>query len=232
MVTVKNKSLIIYQVTKRLCCFFLLLITSLCYGQKEAAFWYFGINAGVDFNSGVPKAVLDGQLKTNEGCATISNNNGELLFYTDGITVWDKNHDVMLNGQGLLGNPSSTQSAIIVPKPNSNTIYYIFTVTSVGGADGLRYSEVDLDLNNGSGAVNSNKNILLAKPCAEKISAVQHANGSDFWVVTHSWNSSDFLTFKIIEFGVAVAAVKSTIGSFHGGDANNSIGYMKKCKIE
>tara|TARA_R110002049_G_scaffold307668_2_gene508839 strand:- start:4425 stop:5441 length:1017 start_codon:yes stop_codon:yes gene_type:complete len=214
-----------YSLSKAIFCCFLFFITSFCYGQKEAAFWYFGNNVGLDFNSCAPKPVLNGQLKTNEGCATISNNQGKLLFYTDGITVWDKNHDVMPNGQGLLGHMSSTQSAIIIPKPNSTTTYYIFTVTNAGGTDGLQYSEVDLNLNNGD--ITSNKNILLATPCAEKITAIQHANGIDFWVVTHSWNSSEFLTFKITETGVSSTPIKTEIGSFHGGDGFDSVGYMK-----
>ena len=31
------------------------------YSQKEANFWYFGKNAGLDFNSSPPVALTDGQ---------------------------------------------------------------------------------------------------------------------------------------------------------------------------
>ena len=84
--------------------------------------------AGLDFNSGSPVALTNGQLNTTEGCTTISDKNGNLLFYTDGSVVYDKSHQVMPNGYGLLGHYSSTQSAIIVPKPNNPNLYYIFTV--------------------------------------------------------------------------------------------------------
>ena len=208
-----------------LCCVF--LYVSFAFGQKEAANWYFGRKAGVHFNNNNPVALTDGKLSTNEGCATISNNKGELLFYTDGITVWNKEHEVMINGQGLLGDPSSTQSAIIVPKPLSNTIYYIFTVADTAGNDGLNYSEVDLNLDNGKGAITNIKNKLLTTPCTEKITAVQHANGSDFWVVTHGWNNANFLSYRITESGVSSSPIVSTIGSVHNGDLENSIGYMK-----
>jgi hypothetical protein len=67
--------------------------------------------ARLDFNSGAPVALSDGQLNTLEGCATIADNNGDLLFYTDGYTVYNKNHTIMPNGTGLAGNWSSTQSA-------------------------------------------------------------------------------------------------------------------------
>ena len=101
--------------------------TLFVFAQNEGNIWYFGENAGLDFNSGVPVVLTDGQLVTQEGCASIADNNGDLLFYTDGMTVYNKQHTIMPNGYGLLGNNSSTQSAIIVKQPGSASIYYIFT---------------------------------------------------------------------------------------------------------
>ena len=99
---------------------FILCLQQLLFAQKEGNIWYFGKNAGIDFNSGVPVALKDGALSTREGCASICNAKGEILFYTDGISVWDRNHKIMPNGTGLNGDPSSTQSAIIVKKPGIN----------------------------------------------------------------------------------------------------------------
>lgn len=98
-----------------------------CLSQGEANVWYFGENAGLDFNNGAPVAITNGQLVTDEGCATISNATGQLLFYTDGVTVYNRNHSIMLNGTGLLGHASSTQSATIIPQPGTTHLYYIFT---------------------------------------------------------------------------------------------------------
>ncbi|MCF6295551.1 MAG: cell surface protein, partial [Flavobacteriaceae bacterium] len=80
-------------------------------GQGEAANWYFGFGAGMQFDlaTGNTTALNDGQLSTNEGCSTISDANGNLLFYSDGTTVWNRNHQVMPNGNGLFGDSSSTQ---------------------------------------------------------------------------------------------------------------------------
>lgn len=106
-----------------------LLYTTFVFSQQEASVWYFGQNAGIKFHSdGSVTPLTDGQLNTSEGCATISDNSGNLLFYTDGTTVWNKNHQVMQNGTGLMGSWSSTQSATIVPKPGSSNIYYVFTL--------------------------------------------------------------------------------------------------------
>ena len=80
------------------------LLSLLVHSQKEANIWYFGENAGLDFNNDIPVALIDGQLNTHEGCATIADDDGNLIFYTDGIAVWNKNHQVMLNGLGLMGD--------------------------------------------------------------------------------------------------------------------------------
>ena len=82
------------------------LVCFLSFSQNAANWWYFGQNAGLDFSSGSPVAVFNGQLKTSEGCATISDNNGNLLFYTDGVTAYNNQHTAMPNGNGLMGNSS------------------------------------------------------------------------------------------------------------------------------
>ena len=111
-----------------------LLVSFLAFSQQEASVWYFGQNAGLKFQlDGSVIPLSDGLLNTEEGCSSIADVNGNLLFYTDGRTVWDRNHVVMpngsyANGTELFGDASSTQSGIIVPKPDNPNIYYIFTV--------------------------------------------------------------------------------------------------------
>lgn len=109
--------------------FFPLLIFS----QGEANNWYFGSNAGISFNTSPPSVLNDGELSTNEGCSSISNANGDLLFYTDGRTIWNANHQIMSNadyfgGTGLNGDPSSTSSGLIVPHPTEEELFFVFTV--------------------------------------------------------------------------------------------------------
>lgn len=122
-----------------------LFFTSFVFSQQEASVWYFGQNAGLKFNpDGSVNSFGDGKLNTSEGCASIANSNGDLLFYTDGRTVWDKNHVIMPNGDyaggtGLLGDISSTQSAIIVPKPGSPNLYYIFTLDEPHHENAAKY---------------------------------------------------------------------------------------------
>ncbi|WP_188457778.1 T9SS type B sorting domain-containing protein [Psychroflexus planctonicus] len=112
---------------------FILLCSLQLTAQGEANNWYFGEFAGITFNTNPPSSLSDGQLSTLEGCSSISDTSGNLLFYTDGRTVWDKEHNIMPNadyfgGTGLMGDPSSTSSGLIVPHPSEPNLYYIFTV--------------------------------------------------------------------------------------------------------
>ena len=218
---------------------YIILLFWLCLGysvfaQGEAANWYFGVNAGLNFNSGSPVAHLNGQLAANEGCGTISDANGNLLFYTDGISVWDRNHNQMPNGFDLLGDPSSTQSGIIMPLPGSETIYYIFTTDSSAGDSGFRFSIVDMTLNNSLGDIKV-KNEELLTPSTEKVTAVKHANGIDYWIITHGWSNREFLAYRLTPQGINLNPVITEIGSFHGNAdptafdqyIANTIGYLK-----
>ena len=72
---------------KKIIFLFTLLCTTLSFSQQEANTWYFGRNAGVDFNTSPPTALTDGTLNTLEGCSSFADSNGNVLFYSDGITV-------------------------------------------------------------------------------------------------------------------------------------------------
>ncbi|MGZ4118795.1 MAG: gliding motility-associated C-terminal domain-containing protein, partial [Bacteroidia bacterium] len=179
---------------------------------------------GIDFNSGSPVAVTGGAMSATEGCATISTSEGNLLFYTDGITVWNKLNTPMPNGTGLLGGNSSTQAAIIIPQPGDTNMYYIFTTPSYG--DGyLSYSQVDMSLAGGLGDITSTKNILLYDSVSEKLTAVKNSNNKDIWVIAHRCLTSDFLAYAVTSDGVSATPVISSAGTLYTGASD--LGYLK-----
>jgi gliding motility-associated-like protein len=202
-----------------------LLCSSKLYSQGEANNWYFGNGAGLTFNGKTALAVTDGNLKTVEGCATISDKNGNLLFYTDGVNVWDKTHNITPNGKGLLGSWNSTQSAIIVPRPASSNQFYIFTTDAQAKNNGLQFSVFDLSLNSGKGdIVSTQKNIKLVSPICEKLTAIEHSNKKDIWVLIHKYLSDTIFAYLITSAGVNTVPVKNTTGlKLKDGIA----GYMK-----
>ena len=187
--------------------------------------WFLGHFAKVEFGTGAA-VPANGPLEALEGTASISDGNGDLLFYTEGTTVWDRNNNVMPNGSGLLGGASSTQAALIVPKPGACGIYYVFTTEDHFGNGDFRYTVVDLCLNGGFGdVVSGQKNVLMSTACSEKITAVPHDNGTDYWVITHELGGDAFYAFRLTPNGLLPNPVVSTSGSSHA--SNCMIGPLK-----
>lgn len=189
--------------------------------QGEYNVWHFGKFVGVDFNSGSPVAI-SGPISTDEGTACICDASGNLLFSTDGETVYKSNGTVM--GTGLWGSFTSTQSAIIIPKPGSTSIYYIFTSDGWGGGvDGISYSIVDMNLGGGLGALTSINNQLIAPAC-EKLTAIRHGNGTDFWVIARKYPEGDYYSYPVTAAGVGNPVISSVGASIVNN--YNLIGYM------
>lgn len=194
---------------------FLVLISFKVHAQKEYTNWRFGNRAGIAFSNGA-EPVNFSDMTSLEGCATISDNNGNLLFYTNGVEVWNNNNDIMPNGSGLLGDVSTSQSSLIIKKPGSSSIYYIFTLDKRGYDSGLNYSEVNMSLDVGLGDVTTNKNIQIEQgPLTEKMTFTRHGNGTDFWVIVHKLNSSEFLAYQVSSSGVSLTPVVSDPGAIY-----------------
>ena len=206
------------NLTKGQCSRLLLLLTCLLiatssWSQGTTSKWFFGHFAGLDFTTNPPTAI-SGSVNTREGSSSICDAAGNLLFYTNGDTVYTRQHQIMNNGTLLGGSFSTSQSAIIVKKPGSADLYYIFTTDNCGGPDGLSYSIVDMSLQAGMGQVTL-KNIQLYTPTSEKLAAVRHCNGTDFWIVSHKIQSDTFMVFLLTAAGVNPVPVKTSIGSIH-----------------
>lgn len=181
---------------------FLGLTTS---AQNETNHWYFGNKAAMDFNGGVRTILNDSQMNALYGSASISDKQGNLLFYTNGQTIWNKNHQIMDNGEGLKGDPNNTQTSIIIPRPDNDLEYFVFTTSTT---DGIQYSTVSFANGNSLGTVTT-KNLRLATNSSERISAVHHENGRDIWVVGMSKvitgsDVNSFLAFKVDPTGVSI----------------------------
>lgn len=177
--------------------FLLLLSVSLSAQWKRAANWYFGEYAGLKFNTGSPVADTFGKIYSIEGTATISDTSGNLLFYTDGMQIFDRRHLPMPDGSGIDGFVSVLQSAMIIPDPASGSKYYLVTPNTFDpNATTLKYSVIDMTLNGGFGnVITGQKNIPLLTGVGEDLSATMHCNAKDYWFVTRILDK-DSLVFK------------------------------------
>lgn len=197
------------------------MLNGVLIAQHEAAIWYFGDHAGLDFNSGEPVALTDSRMNAEAGCAVISDKTGQFQFYTDGKKVWNKKRQVMPNGLNLKGSQMLNQNTLIVPFPGSGDIYYLFTVNADYDTIGMNYSIVNMSMDNGLGDVIL-KNRKLLEGVVEKLTGARHCNGRDIWIIAHD-RFDGYYSYLLN----ADSLNKTPVISRTGNNVRADIGYMK-----
>lgn len=191
----------------------------------QNANWYFGDHAAVTFlpNPATPTGLNNSAMHGWESCASVSDPTGQLLFYTDGWTVYNRIHQVMTNGFGLLGDMSNSQMAI-VPRPGYPDRYYIIAMDgSSGNKNGLTHTEVDMAAGTYGEVITQNKNIFFKdhngltinsqynfqySNGSEKVTTAKHCNGEDYWIITQI--RSNIYSYKVTSTGISNVPVVST----------------------
>ncbi len=160
--------------------------------------WYFGNGSILNFTTGVVTAGVGKD--SYEGVSTASDDNGNLLFFTNGRLVWNNVGGETYNGL-LTGNEngstgtrgSASQGVITIKHPLDPDSYYILTTDdALSGTSGLNYFEIDPSGNHVNGPVR-----LGAFRTTEAISATLHENGVDVWVMVAESNSTNFHAFLL-----------------------------------
>lgn len=203
-----SNSRCIMKVIKSLCFLICVIMLTPCFAQKEANVWITGDDYGFDFNYGRFLVFDRKAFGSNVAATSVSICNketGELLFYSDGANVWNKNFDIMPNGKGIISGRLFGQHTLIIPMPGEADKYYLFTVKSIAEANdnGLYYSVIDMSLNGGLGdVIPGTKNTLFFPDAVEALTGTIHTNGRDFWLVTHERGTDRFVIFPVTTQGV------------------------------
>ncbi|MEZ5014706.1 MAG: T9SS type A sorting domain-containing protein [Chitinophagales bacterium] len=212
----------------------LLYITTIClccnaFSQSYDNNWVFGDSAGLNFSSGEPEPFVSG-IMTYEACASISDENGNLLFCTNGEKVWNRDNAIMQNGDSLdIGKiytpygSSITQGVIIIQRPNTS-FYYIFQIQNyiIDNNYGIEYTIVDISQDDGKGAV-TDKNInLFTTDIGEKMTAVKNANGRDWWLIFLKWDelADDYFDLQFTRFLISPAGIEGPFYQDFGPDSH------------
>src|SRR4051812_38749880 len=155
--------------------YFIILVLSFeaLRAQNELSKWYMSNGSALDFMTSPPTILQTNAIPPDsnpEGSTAMSDINGKLLFYSNGVTVFNKNHLPMANGTGLMGNISTSQCCVAQKKPGSNNLYYLFTLDDISNFSTrkLGYSIIDMSLAGGTGSVVV-KNVSLSDSCIEKL---------------------------------------------------------------
>ena len=200
---------------------FLCMFPVVLMAQERAMVWYFGNNTGLDFSSGEPEVLFNPVFKAEAGCSSISDRFGNILFYTNGNQVYNRKNQLMLNGDSLNGTHLVNQNSVIIPYPENDSLYYLFTLSDIDTIRGFNYSLINMKGENGDGEI-IEKNKLITYNLMEKIAAVKHCNNKDYWIITHGY-TNNFYVYKVDENGFNYDTIKSKTGLVPKAD----IGYLK-----
>jgi hypothetical protein len=204
--------------------------------EKRADNWYFFENSGLKFGTtGAAFEDITSQnvLRNGKGCTALSDEDGNLLYISDGMKVWNSNFQQIANG--MKGNLGATQSSLLVPHPNNPNVCFLFTIDLLipkypSGyiTNGLNFSVFNNTLNGGTGGLWWPQNEQLLPYVAEKITAVRNHDSTGYWVIAHPWDSNEWDAF-LIDTALHKTPVRSNIGWLQTGSAltKDPIGYLK-----
>jgi gliding motility-associated-like protein len=202
--------------------FILILLSMDCRAQtimgKEWNNWYFGNKTAITFNTSPPSVIESSEMFASEGCASISDRSGNLLFYTNGDTVWNKNNQKMQNGGIGYGNHmSAANGVIILPQPGHDSLYYIFQSPQMDMPGNFEYAVVNMNADGGSGAVISTDNTLIQYPVIirheENIGVTKHRYKNAWWVLTYN-SQRHVVAYLLDSNGLSTTAVESAFDDF------------------
>jgi hypothetical protein len=201
----------------------LLIISSIeCISQHRGNIWIFGDSISITFNGNASPLIDSMPADGREAVASISDSVGNLIFYGGSrwqygtecyyTYLYNRLGNYMQNSLGLFGHCSATHGTLILPLPASNSLYYVFTNGfNFGSGNTLKlyYNIVDMQLDGGNGSVIMANQLLCDSVPAEQLAAVQHANGRDWWIITHTRFTNDYLLYLLTPSGLTGPLIQS-----------------------
>lgn len=208
--------------------------------QIRDANWFIGNNLGsagavFRFNSGGIQIDTIRNIPMNGTRASISDSSGNLLFYTNGLKIYNGQYQLMENGDSL--NPGAAadlvisqgsgylipEGSIIIPHPAQENKYYLFHQSASESlhdpphVEHLYYSLVDMNANSGEGRVELKNQVLLSfhdSLCSGQLEVVKHANGIDWWLIQPKVQTNGYYIFLIQGDSIRLAR-EQYIGNIH-----------------
>ena len=164
--------------------------------------WYFGKGNILNFGTNgttTPTAIAasgSGSPFTGyESCASASDESGNMVLFTNGVDLWDKNGAKIAVPGGRLKTGSekpdgdagsAVQGVLIAKHPLDTNRYYIFTTDDAiygrdyGITNGFNYYVYTKSTNSVSAATR-----LGSYRSTEQVAATWHVNGVDVWICSH-----------------------------------------------
>jgi len=226
----------------------LLLTLLLCGGAARAQqpaqapawdrVWCVSDRIGLQFEPNADPQLFDTRLVPEpfydaECHVSIGDGAGNLLFYLEArrppslpSRLRNAFHQIMPGSEELEAMGSIANGAIVLPRPGSESLFDLFTLctTRGGGAERLVIYRHAIDMSDGLGRVSDANRLVNDDPLTDKLAAVRHANGRDWWLVAHGYQTNEFHVYLLDASG-SLKAQRQAIGRVHAGH-NVRVGEM------
>ncbi len=177
--------------------------------QNECNVWYFTKGCGLDFNSGTPDVLNDGQAIHGWASSTICDTSGMFLFCADAEYIYSV-YGIMQNSDGLF-NPRIAGLAT-VKWPGQEFLYFLFTAADPNGPDaGFYYSLVNLSQGLGGVVVEKNIPIPTGWDVSDRIAVVKKDKTENVWVIVRKNEDDAIAAYLVDEIGFHADPVISTM---------------------
>lgn len=191
----------------------LALALVLCYtAQAQNAYdqeWHFGDGISLDFSTGSPVLGTSSvNTNTNVEPASVCNNIGVLMAYTDGDTLFNALGQAVVNGGFGITADENIFSAI----PGSPNKFYLFRSSD---SFGITWSIVDLEAAGGQGEILDIEKNQELYPHASQMNVTSHADMENFWLVVANNSSAEGSVIKLTSFAISATGIEE-IFTFSG----------------
>lgn len=197
----------------------LLSLPFFCFSQGEFNNWLFGCRTGITFNTVPPSPLPTNHLCAARTSVSVSDSLGNLLFYSDGCNVLNRNHNVMPNGDNITSDCDCDMRVGVLQSISDDSIYYLFWVNlssqppTQSPDNGLYYSVVDMRLDGGLGDIPAGQKKIMVQPNStfpEEMVITRHQNNRDAWVVVKNYyNQNNYCAYLVTAAGVSTTPVVS-----------------------
>ncbi len=156
--------------------------------------------------------------------SSVCTNEGSLLIYSNGCFICNGHNEIIENGESInegvvfdiqcdtnsFGYTSGFQSMMTLALPGSDSLYYIFhkriyyffNPFDVKSLD-LLYTVIDMSANGGKGKVIAKNQIAYQDTFSfGEMTAVRHANGTDWWLVSPGDRNNKYFVFRFDASGI------------------------------
>ncbi len=195
------------------------------FAQKEDRVWVFEDSVAIDWNDTLNPIVFKIDMNAtylSENYSSIASKEGNLIFYVghggaqgnSGMlsAIYGSNEKIIPNGDEILSHRSITQGILFIPSINDTTKFYFIYLTTLFGTiphpNGIYYGVIDKSLG-AYGTCISISNIINIGDFTEKLTAVKHGNGLDWWIITHKYNTNEFYKFLLSSSGISGSIIQS-----------------------